>query len=139
MKKQSNKAAQPETVERSNLVMADAIPMLDPVGLHDDDVFLADSGWEVNEDVEDHVTYLKAGGVLKLTGGQSEEIEHRLKWELSIHANNTQVGYSMIVLRPGDMNGSTITRLIKEAVDGGQAELNKWSDALAEARRQLGI
>lgn len=128
-----------EVVERSNLVIADAIPTLDSQGLHDDDVFLSGAGWEVAEDEEDHVLYSKAGGVLKLRGSQSDENEHRLKWELTVHAQNTQVGYAVLVLRPGDMSGSTTSRLIKEAVDGGEEELNKWKDALAEARRALGI
>jgi hypothetical protein len=125
--------------ERSYLVIAQSVPTLDAEGLHDDDIFLSDAGWEVREDVEDHVTYEKASGVLKLVGGQADENEHRVKWELSIHSNNTQVGYATITLRPGDMNGSTTQRLIKEAVESGQAEVNKWTDALAEARRALGI
>lgn len=138
MKKQQPKT-ETEVVERSNLVIADAITVLDAQGLHDDDVFLSSAEWEVVEDEEDHVLYAKANGVLKLRGSQSEENEHRIKWELTIHARGTQVGYAVIVLRPGDMNGSTTSRMINEAVTVGEEELNKWKDALSEARRALGI
>lgn len=134
MKKPNNPA---KPTERTNLVIAESIPMLDPIGLRDDDAMLSDSGWEITENVEDHVAYLKSNGTLKLTGGQSEDFEHRVKWELTIHANNTQVGYAWIVLRPGDMNGSTVGRLVKEAVEAAEAEFKTWSDALAEARSIL--
>jgi hypothetical protein len=123
--------------ERSNLVMADSIPVIDSQGLHDDDVFLSSATWEVLEDVEDHVTYQKLGGTLRLRGGQDEDNQHRIKWEMTIHTNEVQVGYAALTLRPGDMNGSTTKRLIEEALEAAEAEFNKWSDALSAARALL--
>lgn len=128
-----------EPTKRDTLVLAEAIAVLDSQGLRDDDMFLSEADWEVAENDEVHVLYSKAGGVLKLRGSQAEENEHRIKWELAIIARGTQVGYSAIVLRPGDMSGVTTHRLINEAVTVGEEELNKWKDALAEARRGLGI
>jgi hypothetical protein len=122
---------------RSTLVMATAIPVLDAQGLHDDDVFLSDAVWEVIEDDEDHVFYQKADGTLKLRASQDEDNQHRLKWELTIHAADAQVGYAAITLRPGDMNGSTTARLVKEALEAADEEFKKWSDALSTARALL--
>jgi hypothetical protein len=123
----------------STLVIAEAILTLDGQGIHDDHTFLTGATWEVVEDDEDHVLYHKPGGVLRLRGSQDEDNEHRLKWELSIHANETQVGYAALTLRPGDLNGSTTQLLTKDALKAAEEEFKKWSDALAEARRSLGI
>jgi hypothetical protein len=125
----------PEPV--SALLMSEAIPTLDGQGLLDDAKFLLTAKWLCPEDEEDHVLFTKASGTLMLRASQDDDNVHRLKWELTIHANNAQVGYAAIVLRPGDMNGSTTGRLIKEALDAAEEEFKKWSDALAEARRQL--
>lgn len=121
----------------STLVIAQAILTLDSQGIYDDHTFLIGAKWEVMEDDEDHVLYQKPGGVLRLRGSQDEDNEHRIKWELSIHANETQVGYAALTLRPGDLNGSTTLRLIKEALESADAEFKKWSDALSTARAQL--
>lgn len=121
----------------STLGIARSIPVLDAQGIHEDHTFLSGAKWAVQEDEEDHVLYTKAAGTLMLRGTQDDDNEHRLKWELTLHANEAQVGYAAIVLRPGDMNGSTTGRLIKEALEAAEEEFKKWSDALAEARRQL--
>jgi hypothetical protein len=121
----------------SALVFATALPVLDGQGILDDNTFLLGAAWEINEDVEDHVLYQKKGGSLRLRLNQDDDNQHRLKWELTIHAGETQVGYATIILRPGDMNGSTTKRLVEEALEAGDAEFKKWSDALSEARSIL--
>lgn len=137
MKRPTTPTAPKTVAEPLALVLAEVVPTLDPKGLEEDAGMLTSSGWTCDENVEDHATFLKSNGTLKLTCGQDDDMPHRLKWELTIHANNTQVGYALIVLRPGDMNGSTVGRLIKEAVEVAEAEFRKWSDALAEARSIL--
>jgi hypothetical protein len=138
MKKSANKSEVENQPNPAATTMAlAAIPMLDPQGLYDDHTMLLGSGWVADENEEDRSTYLKSNGVLRLTCGQDENSEHRLKWELTLHANNASVGYSLIVLRPGDMNGSTVGRLIKEALATSEKEFKVWSDALAEVRSIL--
>jgi hypothetical protein len=121
----------------STLVLATAIPTLDGQGILDDNTFLTGAGWEIVEDEEDHVLYQKKDSTLKLRASQDDDNQHRLKWELTIHAGETQVGYATITLRPGDMNGSTTKRLVEEALEAGDEEFKKWSDALNAARAIL--
>ncbi len=117
--------------------MAKAIPTLDGQGILEDHSMLCAAHWECQEDTEDHTLYIKSGGTLQLRASQDDDNEHRLKWELTIHANNAQVGYASIVLRPGDMNGSSTSRLVKEALEAADEEFKKWSDALSTARALL--
>lgn len=121
----------------STLGIARAIPTLDGQGIHEDNTFLTGAKWEVTEDTEENAVWSKSDSALRLRASQDEDNEHRIKWELSIHANGTQVAYASIVLRPGDMNGSTTKRLIEEALEAGDEEFKKWSDALSAARALL--
>jgi hypothetical protein len=118
---------------KSNLALAESAT-LDSEGLHHDDTNLSDAGWEVLEDTPVHVLYQKSS-VLRLRASHDEVNKHRLKWEMGVHVNGTQIGYAAITLRPGDMNGSTVGLLINNAITEAEAEFNRWSDALAEARR----
>jgi hypothetical protein len=118
-------------------VIAEAIPTLDGQGILDDNTFLSGAAWAILEDEEDHVLYEKCNGTLKLRASQDDDNQHRLKWELTIHTKEAQVGYAAITLRPGDMNGSTTGRLVKEALEAGDEEFKKWSDALSTARALL--
>jgi len=121
----------------SALLLASSVPTLDGQGILEDHSMLCGANWECHEDHEDHTLYRKSGGTLQLRCTQDDDNEHRVKWELTIHANDAQVGYAAIVLRPGDMNGSNTQRLVKEALEAADEEFKKWSDALSTARALL--
>jgi hypothetical protein len=42
-------------------------------------------------------------------------------------------------MRPGDLTAERLRSLIKKAVKAGEDEMKSWNDALAEARRALGV
>jgi len=118
-------------------LLMSASPTLDPEGLENDYNFLIEAGWKESVNTNEGAEFTKA--VVQLAVRQSQDNAHRVLWELSVMAEATKVGYAAEVKRPGDLDEETLKALIKKAVKGGEEELKKWTDALAEARRTLGI
>lgn len=62
----------------------------------------------------------------------------RVLYAVSVMAEGgTKIGYAEEEKRPGDLNQQAIHALVTKAVEEGQAEVNKWSDALAQARAAI--
>jgi hypothetical protein len=119
-----------------------AIEQLDPEGLQQDLDFLTEQKWALIMNAVDGAGWDKAGGALQLALRQSQDNAHRVIWELGVHAGKVttvRVGYAAQTMRPGDLNEARINDLIKKAVKAGEDELKIATDALAEARRALGV
>lgn len=112
---------------------------LDPEGLYTDVEFLHELKWKLESNLPDRAEWSNGGGALWLTLQPSQDNPHRVIWELGIMAKNTKIGYASDVMRPGDLTAERLRSLIKTAVKAGDDELKSWNDALAEARRALGI
>jgi hypothetical protein len=112
---------------------------LDPEGLYTDIEFLGELKWKIESNAADTAEWSNGSGALWLTLRPSKDNPHRVIWELGIMANNTKIGYASEVARPGDLTADRLRTLIKTAVKTGEDELKSWTDALAEARRALGI
>lgn len=126
----------------SDAILFSGVPTIDPEGVATDSDLLKGVGWKCDEIGENYCTWTRANGVVHLRAAISQDNFHRLLWEISIFtpgadSSYTQVGYSKITLRPGDLSQKILSALIKDAVKTGEAEINKLTDALAEARRQI--
>lgn len=116
-----------------------SIQTLDPEGLCTDVEFLHELKWKLESDIADRAEWSNGSGALWLTIQPSQENPHRVIWELGIMAKNTKIGYASEIMRPGDLTTDRLSGLIKTAIKTGEDELKSWNDALAEARRALGI
>jgi hypothetical protein len=112
---------------------------LDPEGLQQDMDFLAEDKWLLTTNSTAEAVWEKGGGALQLTVRPSADNPHRVIWEMAVHAKATRLGYASDIYRPGDLSTKKIIELIKRAIKAGEDELHTWEDALAEARRQIGI
>lgn len=143
MKKKPNEEAPPTVEPEYPHGFLAAATTIDPEGLTADIGFLAKNGWVVSGKSSDmqqvhRVEWVK-GESINLAAGMAETNNHRLAWELTVRVNSAQIGYATKTLRPGDLTAGILHTLIREAVDLGETEVNRWKDALADARRHLGI
>jgi hypothetical protein len=130
--------AEPAIAQVTQLAIS-AAGTLDPEGLQEDVEFLIEDKWTLRSNFAVEASWEKGNGALHLAAKQSQDNQHRVVWELAIHAKATRIGYASDVLRPGDLTNAKLMAMIKKALKAGEDELHSWEDALAEARRQLGI
>jgi hypothetical protein len=105
---------------------------IDPDGLTEDLKRLTENEWQIGVVQAGSVGASKDSVTIVATQAKNK---FRLSWALSIHSkDNVKLGYAEAELRPGDLEDETVYRLVTAALEAGEEEVKKWSDALALAR-----
>ena len=108
---------------------------VDPVGLAEDLKVLTDTGWRIGVVASGSIGLGKDSLTIVVTPAANK---FRVVWALSIHAEGgVKIGYSEVVKRPGDFDGTVLTHVVSDALKAGEAEVKQWSNALALARAAI--
>lgn len=110
-------------------------PYIDPDGLFADIKVLTDTGWKLGVVAPGSIGLSKDSLTIVATPSTNK---FRVTWALSIHAKGgVKIGYSEVVQRPGDLDGTVIEHVVKDALKAGEEEVKQWSDALSQARAAI--